>query len=197
MADRPVGREFLSIALGAVIGTGVSYVAADRQRAADQRDARRTAATQVFQEVGRLMDARFYRIMRLEQSLGRRSADTNYWQRGYDSLTQLWHERLPTNVAVVCHYLGNKRATELRDISLGLSGLRIAFKGSQPLSDSIAEAVRSRIFVFELHVADQLRKGDVFEGEVEDEVAAEDCARLERQIDRPQAATSARYPLIR
>jgi hypothetical protein len=44
------------------------------------------------------MDARFYRVLRLEQSLLRRSPDTNYWQVGYDSLTQLWHERLPTNV---------------------------------------------------------------------------------------------------
>ena len=185
MAEKPLGREILSLVLGAMIGGAVSYGfqvgAADRQREAAQRDARRTAATQVFQEVGRLMDARYYRLLRLEQSLGRRSADSAHWQQGYDSLTQLWHERLPTNVAVLCHYLGGQRASELREISAGLSRLRTAFKADQALGDSIAEAVRRRIFGFELAVADQLREGEIFEGEV----SARGCAGLEP--NRPNA----------
>lgn len=185
MPHKPLGREILSLALGAVIGSAVSYGfqigAADRQREAEQRDARRTAATQVFQEVGRLMDARYYRLLRLEQSLRRVSPDSIHWQQGYDSLTQLWHERLPTNVAVLCHYLGGRRAGELREISLGLSRLRSAFKKPEASSDSIAETVRRLIFGFELAVADQLREGEIFETEVR----TQGCTDLEP--NRPNA----------
>jgi hypothetical protein len=175
MAERRIGREILFLVLGTVVGTGGSCVLADRERSAQEREARRTAATSVFQEVGRLMDTRYYRMLRLQQSLDRRSSDSTEWQVDYDSLTQLWHERLPTNVAVLCHYLGNARARELMDISIGLSRLRGAYKGHQPV-DSLREAVRRRIFRFELAVADQLRAGEVFEKK---RVVVEGCSDLE------------------
>jgi hypothetical protein len=171
MPDKPVGREILSLALGAAIGGAVSYGfqvgAADREREAELREARRTAATQVFQEVGRLMDARFYRLVRLGQAVERHSTDSTHWQAGYDSLTQLWHERLPTNVAVFCHYLGSRRAGELREVSVGLSELRRRIKDNAAGKKRLAEAVRQQIFVLELEVADQLRKGEIFETDVD------------------------------
>jgi hypothetical protein len=64
MESQPVGREFRSLAMGAIIGGAISFgfqlLADTNHRAAELRDARRIAATGLFQEVGRLMDARFY-----------------------------------------------------------------------------------------------------------------------------------------
>jgi hypothetical protein len=176
MADssRRFGQEVLSVVLGAVIGGIATFafqsVATTRDRAASQREARRVAATQAFLETARLMDMRLYRMGRYQQAERRRDADSVQWRLRYDSVTQAWHERLPTNSAILCHYFGSGRGADLQRISRDFSMARVAHRAHMASAardglDDDTDTLRVQIYQFELSLADLLRSGDILEGD--------------------------------
>jgi hypothetical protein len=94
-----------------------------------------------------------------------------HWQYLYDSVTQAWHERLPTNSAILCHYFGQTRGADIQRISVGFSRARMAHKArmlSNPLAarysfNDDTDSLRQTIYLFELAMADLLRSGDILE----------------------------------
>lgn len=161
MDIQPVGREFRSLAMGAIIGGAISFgfqlLADTNHRAAELRDARRVAATNLFQEVGRLMDARFYFLANRPTDPAR----SLQWHASLDSLNDLWHERIPTNSAIMCHYFGDSYASDLVTISSQFSDMENATSDN---FSRLAETTRHSIYLLELKLADQLRQGDILEG---------------------------------
>jgi hypothetical protein len=161
MPDQPVGRQILTLALGAAIGGVISFsfqmIGDSNNRAAARRESRRIAATQLFQEVGGLIDARYY-------VLANRPADSSSairrWRARADSLNDLWHERIPTNVALMCDYFGESFAEALLKVSDDSNILEGSVVGDFARASANA---RHGIFLLELDLADELRRGDILD----------------------------------
>src|SRR5688572_14439879 len=177
MSDKPIRREIMSVLLVGIAGGLITFVyqslAARYDRAAELREARREAATSLFGLLGPALDTRYYLLMQLTRT-NLSEPERALIQTRYDSATFDWHSRLSTNVALACHYFGANRATELRDASQALSNLS-ALVRQQKNPMPAAEQARRKIFLFELHLADQLRQGDIFVQNVQ----ATNCGGLE------------------
>jgi hypothetical protein len=103
------------------------------------------------------MDARFYFLAnRPSESLPR----SQRWQAAVDSLGDLWHERIPTNAAIMCHYFGDSFASDLVQVSDGFNALESATAANRA---QLSESTRHNIYLLELELADQLRKGDILD----------------------------------
>jgi hypothetical protein len=80
------------------------------------------------------------------------------WQVTLDSLNDVWHERIPTNAAIMCHYFGDTFAGDLVMVSSQFNDL----ESSTPENRArLIENTRHNIYLLELKLADQLRKGDI------------------------------------
>lgn len=187
MNSQPMAREFRSLAMGAIIGGAISFgfqaLADTNHRAAELRDARRVAATGLFQEVGRLMDARFYFLANRPTDPAR----SPRWRATLDSLNELWHERIPTNAAIMCHYFGDSFASDLVMVSSQFNDM----ESSAPENfNRLTETTRHNIYLLELKLADQLRKGDIFEGNP----SVRGCDQLELKTEKAQHAVGSLGP---
>lgn len=161
MPDQPIGRQILTLGMGAIVGGVISFgfqmIADTNNRAAARREARRVAATQLFQEVGGLMDARYYFLANRPAGT---SPDAKAWQARTDSLNDLWHERIPTNVALMCDYFGKTYAQALVTVSQQSNVLEGSVSGNFAQA---AENARHDIFLLELNLAEELRRGDILD----------------------------------
>lgn len=145
--QKPLGREVLTLVLGAVIGGVISFgfqtITDSNARAAARREARRVAAVQLFQEVGGLMDARFYLLANQPPAsplLAKR------WLARADSLNELWHERIPTSVALICDYFGETLAQSPLKVANAADAMESAGPGRDAQA---AETARHEIFLLE------------------------------------------------
>lgn len=183
MADEPVGRQVRSLALAALVGGLVSFgfqaVSDSQKRASERRESQRTAATQLFQEIGRLMDARYYH---LANGAAASPAEAARWQAAVDSLGDLWHERIPTDVALMCHYFGDSLATQLLSVSRGFSAMELAPQNAEARA-AAAESVRTRIFSLELELADRLRQEEI----IDRDLPTAGCPRLDPARERTRS----------
>jgi hypothetical protein len=159
--EKPVGREvlslFLAAAVGGVISFGFQTIAATSARAAARREARRVSATQLFKDVGGLMDARYYFLANRPPDA---PTEAREWKARTDSLNDIWHERAPTNVALMCDYFGEPFARSLLSVADALNILEI---GGPKANAEASKNARHAIFLLELRLADELRRGDILD----------------------------------
>ena len=106
---------------------------------------------------GGLMDARYYLLANRPSGT---SPDAKAWQARTDSLNDLWHERIPTNVALMCDYFGKNYAQALVTVSQQSNVLEGSVSGNFAQA---AENARHDIFLLELNLAEELRRGDIFD----------------------------------
>jgi hypothetical protein len=154
---------------GAVIGYVYERQAADSQREASVREARRDAAMTTFRDVARLMDQRLFWGSQYYDAL---STDTSTARRRqlaarFDSTIWAWRESFYTNVASVCRFFGPENSRMLTDSiadkfsRLGY-GIRqhgrnreLADRNLFPLYDSL----RVEILRFNLGLVEMIRTG--------------------------------------
>jgi hypothetical protein len=178
LLKHPISSLLLGFALTGLVGTWLSSSyqerAEENKRLAERREARRTAATEVFRDLGRVLDARLYAMERLHQSVSRRYADQRSRDSVYSRLSEEWYATLPTRTALVCRYFGVEPARQLNAIAGQFSAARTTFKADQQQGIDATGRLRYRIYQLELSLVDVLQRGRL----VEDDSATTNCASL-------------------
>jgi hypothetical protein len=182
MADRPLKHDVFLLALTAGFGAGLTYLFqenADRHaREAELRESRRTAATQVVQDVGHMIDRRLVGVSSYLYALGNEDSPAEVTRRKQANLEMFdeWTRSALTNTALICRYYGADVArTFLDSIWKGFTNLHghvntLASARSKqeakerfgPLEDEF-EALRQKAFRFNLTLVDRVRAGTVVE----------------------------------
>lgn len=153
----------LGFLLTSIVGGGLTFLAQElsriRERDAERRHERRQAAERAVVSISELIDTRTYQMQRLHQAIDRR-ADTTRWVAAYDSVSELWHERLPANTRLICKYFGDSAAIKLQDISSDFTAVRNAHKLGDANRDSLTSLLRRSSFVWSSTLTDTLVASD-------------------------------------
>ena len=105
---------FLGFFLTTIVGGYLSYSwqtrSAEIQRDAEQKRYEIQTATQVFEEISRLMDKRLYRMRRVNMGIGNKKDSEVMEERWNDYRETLfeWNENLNRNLALTQMYFGQK-----------------------------------------------------------------------------------------
>lgn len=176
MADRSLRQDLVLILATALCGAGLTYMfqqrSAAHQEERDLREARRHAATELFEDVGRLMDRRLFLWTRLYGALREGLSDTTEQEKTYRVTVADWNATLLTNEALICRYFGIEAGrTFVRSVVPGFGRLDRALveyrklpfverRGRDALvSDYVSQ--RQAIFRFNLELVDRIRSGIV------------------------------------
>lgn len=131
------------------------------------------AATQLFEDLSRLMDKRLYRMRRVHTGMAdpRAQGDLKNRWTAYREVLYEWNENLNRNLALTQRYFGDKARRTLQDeIAAGFRELSILLEGG-PYPDSgltnyeyrqiVADRLNNSIYAFDILLIEAIQSGEV------------------------------------
>ena len=143
------------------------------EREVAHRRSEQQAATQLFEELSRLMDKRLYRMRRLHTGMADPSARgdmKNRWGAYRDTLFE-WNENLNRNLALTQRYFGDeaRQALEL-EINEGFRELGTLLEGGAYPNNGltkyehrqrVADRLNNLIYNFDIQLIEAIQSGEV------------------------------------
>ena len=146
---------------------------AEIQREAEQKRYEIQAATEVFEDISRLMDKRLYRMRRISMGVGN-DVDADIMSRRWDAYRESlfeWNENLNRYLALTQMYFGQEaRDTLERDIQTRFIAFGRLLENSRAKKSSdntyakrlqVADDLNNYIYEFDLKLIDRIQHGDV------------------------------------
>lgn len=168
----------IGFTLTTVVGGLLSYSwqeqAAGHAREAEQRRFEQNAATDVFEELSRLMDRRLYRMRRLHTGMADPHRDPATMRPRWDAYREVlfeWNENLNRNLALTQRYFGEDARTILeKEINEGFRRLGSLLEGSgypdgiqSPVEyrQTVADDLNDIIYEFDVNLIESIQSGSV------------------------------------
>jgi hypothetical protein len=145
----------------------------DAKLRSELREARRSDATKLFEEVGRLADARYFALGRFHQAVDRKYSDREQRLRdsSYAAITEEWGQTFRTRYALVCRYFGVNAARALKEIDAHFDSARNQWKEDAALGYPEQAKLNDELYGYSLELAQLLRTNRL----VEDDAVGNDC----------------------
>jgi hypothetical protein len=176
MATRTVRHDIMLIIVTALCGAVLTYLFQERaalhREESEQREARRVAATQLFRDIGQLMDRRMFLWGRAYGAFSARLPDTLEQERTYRAAVADWNLSVLTNAALICRYFGSKAGQDFTQtvmpgfaqLDYVLRDFRKGTRSKDSASHQPFHEQRRAVFRFNLELIDLIRSGAVVEG---------------------------------